>query len=322
MSKRPTVSVILPVYNAEKYLKYALDSILDQSFKDFELILLNDGSTDKSVEIINTYAASDDRIIPIHQENMGLVATLNKGIGIAKGKYIARMDADDISLPRRFETQVRLLDKNPNAVLCATNFDIINEYNEFLKLGVAPGFNEDIKRSMRLYNPIAHGSVMFKKSAFIDAGEYSSKVGPTEDYDLWIRLAELGEFTFSERSLFRWRINPEGITHSRNDVMRDATRKLVDNYRKTHPVTPYTPSQMRTLGRKYIDTFGGIGVTMKEVVLEDTYHIGIKALKEGSPLTGLRHILSVTFTGRTGLKITLERTVEYSLQKIRTLFNK
>lgn len=322
MSKTPEISVILPVYNAERYLKYAVDSILDQSYGNFELLLINDGSTDKSKELIDAYAKSDKRIIPIHQDNIGLVATLNKGIKLSKGTYIARMDADDISLPRRFEEQVKLLNSNKNAVLCGSCFDVINEYNEFIKLGVAPAFDEDLKRSMHLYNPIAHGSVMFKKSAFLKTDGYSSTVGPTEDYDLWIKLATLGDFVFSEKSVFKWRINPEGITHSRNDVMQDATKKLVTAYRKSDPVTPYSAKKMKQRGKEYINTFGSIGVIMKEIVLEDNYNLGVKAFKEGHPITGLKFITSVALIGRTGLKITTNRTLDYSLNAIRRRLKK
>lgn len=322
MPKTPVISVILPVYNAAQYLKYAVDSILDQTYEDFELILINDGSKDASKEIINRYAEQDDRIITVHQKNIGLVATLNKGIGLAKGTYIARMDADDISLPRRLKEQVRLLEENPHAVLAASCFDIINEYNEFLKLGVVPGMGEDVKRSMRLYNPIAHGSVMFRKDAFLKTDGYSDKVGPTEDYNLWIELAELGDFVISDKSLFRWRINPEGITHSNNDVMQEATQRLVKAYRESHPIKPYSVSRMKKLGAEYIKTYGSIGVIMKEIILEDNYNLGIKAFKEGHVATGVRFVASVAFTGRTGMKITFNRTFDYSISKVKKLLKK
>ena len=316
-TNNPTVSIVLPVYNGEDYLRYAVDSILDQSFTDFELLIINDGSSDSSADIIDAYAQKDSRIVAIHQKNLGLVATLNKAVELSKASLIARMDADDISLPRRLETQVDLFKKNPNAVLCGSCFDVINEYNEFLKLSVAPAFSRDLKRSLHLYNPIAHGSVMFKKEAFLKAGGYSGTVGPTEDYDLWIRLAELGDFIYSERSLFKWRINPEGITHSNNDVMQAATKKLVQKYRKENPVAPLSRSEVSKIGKKYVESFGAIGVIMKEVFLEDTYNIGIKSLKEGKPFDGVRHIFSMALTGRTGLKIAFSRTIEYSFAKIR-----
>lgn len=320
--KVPTVSVILPVFNAERYLKYAIDSILDQTYKDFELIIINDGSTDKSRSLIDDYAKSDDRIVVVHQENIGLVVTLNKAVKLARGTYIARMDGDDISLPRRLDIQVALMDENKKAVLCASCFDVINEYNEFVRLSTAPAFDKDLKRSMHLYNPIAHGSVMFRRQAFIKAGEYSTEVGPVEDYDLWIRLAALGDFIYSPHSLFRWRMNPDGITHTNNDVMQNATRKLVADYRKVDPVKPYRVQEMIELGRKYIDIYGAIGVIMKEIVLEDNYNLGIKSFKAGDVSLGVGFLISVAFTGRTGMTIVLNRTLTYTLQKIKSFVKK
>lgn len=313
----PTVSIILPVYNGERYLKYAVDSILDQTYSNFELIIINDGSSDGSKQLIDNYVNQDERIVAIHQENIGLVATLNKAVEISKGIYIARMDADDISLPRRLETQVTLMQNTPGAVLCASCFDVINEYNEFVRLSVAPAYNDDLKRSMHLYNPIAHGSVMYKKEAFLQVGGYSDTVGPTEDYDLWIRLSNIGQFVYSERSLFRWRMNPEGITHSNNHVMQTATKKLVEAFRSNDPVKPLTVKKMSQIGRSYISDYGAIGVIMKEVVLEDNYNLGIKAFKSKRLIYGIRFIYSVALTGRTGLSIVINRTLAYTIQKLK-----
>lgn len=322
MKKTPIVSIILPVYNAENYLKYAVDSMLDQTFKDFELILVDDGSKDSSRSLIDAYAKLDERIVAVHQKNIGLVATLNKAIDLAKGKYIARMDADDISLPRRLDTQVKLLEKNKKAVLCASCFDVINEYNEFVRLGLAPAHSQDLKRSMHLYNPIAHGSVMFTKKAFLEAGGYSGDVGPIEDYDLWIRMATKGDFVYSERSLFRWRMNPEGITYSRNGAMQKATSELAESYRIQDPVAPLRAKEMLQKGRDYIKEYGAIGVIMKEIILEDNYNLGIKSFKSGHVLAGCRFVLSVGLTGRTGVHIVFNRTTTYTFQKIKSLLKR
>ena len=112
-------------------------------------------------------------------------------------------------------------------------------------------------------------------------------------------------------------MNPEGITHSKNDVMQESTKKLAREFRNEHPVEPYSVKKMMHQGRKYINVFGSAGVIMKEIVLEDNYNLGIKAIKEGHVIRGLRFILSVALTGRTGLGITLNRTFDYSIKKIR-----
>src|SRR4051812_15533497 len=121
-SEAPKISVLLPVYNAEPYLKEAIDSVLQQTFADFELIIINDGSKDRSADIIKSY--TDKRILFIDQENIGLSATLNKGIALARGEYIARQDNDDISRPERFRKQVTYLDAHPRTMLLGTAAEI------------------------------------------------------------------------------------------------------------------------------------------------------------------------------------------------------
>ncbi len=125
----PEISIVLPAYNCESFLKEAIESLLNQTFKDFELIIINDGSTDKTEDVIKNF--SDPRIIyKKNEKNSGLVYTLNKGIDIAKGKYIARMDGDDISLPARLEKQKEILDEYPDIAVAASTITFINEKNE------------------------------------------------------------------------------------------------------------------------------------------------------------------------------------------------
>lgn len=184
----PAVSVILPVYNGEKYLREAIDSILSQTHTDFELLLMNDGSTDTSEAIIQSY--TDPRIVYVKNEsNKGLIYTLNKAIELAKGEYIARMDADDIALPARLENQLRYLKQSVAAIL-ATRVKLIDDEGKTL-----PDWEEDarnlsaheIKSFLLKDNCIAHPTVMGKASLFKAYGyRYNQKY--SEDYDLWLRL--------------------------------------------------------------------------------------------------------------------------------------
>ena len=184
----PKVSVILPVYNGQKYLKEAVDSILSQTFTDFELLLLNDGSTDDSELIIQSY--KDPRIVYLKNEiNQGLIFTLNKGIEVAKGEYIARMDADDIALPQRLEKQITRIDIGSAAVL-ATRVKLIDANTKPL-----PDWNDDvvntspqhIKNFLKSDNCIAHPTVMGRTALFKKYGyRYNQKY--SEDYDLWLRI--------------------------------------------------------------------------------------------------------------------------------------
>jgi len=205
----PMISVVMPVYNAQKYLDEAIQSILSQTYQDFEFIIINDGSKDKSLQIIEKYQNKDERIILISRENRGLVASLNEGIERAKGKYIARMDADDISLPQRFEKQIELMEKE-NLDICGAHFFIINESNKYLSARVVSCKTDFNKIILTRSVPFPHGTVMFRKSFY---KKHHLAYGDTlynkaEDYALWINFAKhnagisnVDEFLFKYRHL-------------------------------------------------------------------------------------------------------------------------
>ncbi|PIQ96963.1 MAG: hypothetical protein COV67_06700 [Nitrospinae bacterium CG11_big_fil_rev_8_21_14_0_20_56_8] len=187
----PKVSVVISVYNGEAYLRECVDSILNQTFTDFEFILLNNGSTDGTPEILDAYA--DPRIRVVHQENLGIPRALNRGIQLAQGELIARLDADDYSLPGRLERQVRFFDGHPDHVLCGGR-------HQFLLQGRTlpqwmPFVEEDagLKRIISRFNPFAHSVVMFRRQTFLEVGGYDEDFKATQDYELWVRLLEKGK---------------------------------------------------------------------------------------------------------------------------------
>lgn len=185
---KPKLSVILPVYNGQKYLPEAIASVLSQSFTDFELIIINDGSTDSSGEIIK--ALSDTRIRYFGQPNKGLAATLNRGISLAKGEYVARQDQDDVCLPSRFEKQVAFLDTNPDVGMVGSAAEIWvgNERtNRFLK---HPVDDASLTFGMLFDNHFVHSSVTIRRAVFARIGGYAedSLRQPPEDYELWSRV--------------------------------------------------------------------------------------------------------------------------------------
>lgn len=208
-NKNPIISVVMPVYNAENYLDEAIESILNQTYQDFEFIIINDGSEDKSLEIIEKYQKQDKRIVLISRENKGLIESLNEGIEKASGKYIARMDADDISLPERFEKQINLMIKE-KIDICGGHYFIIDENNRYLSSRVVSSKIDFNKIILSRSVPFAHGSVMFRKSFY---NENKLKYGNTEyikaeDYALWINFAEhnakisnVDDFLFKYRHL-------------------------------------------------------------------------------------------------------------------------
>jgi len=211
MDKTPLVSVIMPVYNAERFVKEAIKSILDQTYVDFELIIVNDGSTDKSEDIIKT--VTDPRIRLISQSNAGIIGALNAGLKVAQGTYIARMDADDISEPTRLEKQVTFLRGHPDIALCGTWAKTINDSGE--ETGIydyPPTMHAKIKRAMLRYNPFIHPSVMFAKQAIEKVGPYRQGHKHAEDYELWTRMVSQFKTANIPEQLLRYRITSDSIT--------------------------------------------------------------------------------------------------------------
>lgn len=202
MFPSPKITVIMPVYNCELYIREAVDSILNQTFTDFEFLIIDDASTDKTVAVIKTY--DDSRIQLIQKpENSGYSNSLNFGLKIAKGEYIARMDGDDISLPERFAKQVTFLDANVEVVMCGSWFNMIDS-DAVKKL---PEDHDAIKLTLLRRNCIAHPSVMMRKK-ILDKFNISYNVTrePAEDYDLWVRLLLFGKLHNLQEALLDYRI--------------------------------------------------------------------------------------------------------------------
>ena len=185
------ISVLMPVYNGEKYLGEAIESILNQTYTNFEFLIINDGSKDKSVEIIQEY--EDYRIKLIHnKENMGLIYTLNKGLDVANGKYIVRMDADDICLPDRLKLQVKFMEKHTNVGICSGNVISIDSKGKVISKKWWVGNNFPIEWLLMWENPIAHSSVIMRKSVLMENKLiYNDKKWYAEDYDLWCKMTSL-----------------------------------------------------------------------------------------------------------------------------------
>jgi glycosyltransferase involved in cell wall biosynthesis len=225
----PKITVLMPVYNCELYIQEAVDSILNQTFTDFEFLIIDDASSDKTVTIIKTY--NDLRIKLIEKPlNTGYTNSLNYGLTIASGEYIARMDGDDISLPERFAKQVAFLDKNLDVVLCGTALKIIDSY----RVICYPEFHEDIKLEMLKRNCIVHPSVMFKKSVLNNNYiKYDISKEPAEDYNLWTKLLLYGKLYNFQEVLLYYRVHQSQVSQKRNNIQVDSSiitqMELLDN---------------------------------------------------------------------------------------------
>lgn len=203
------VSVIMSVYNCEKFLKQAVDSILKQSYSDFELILIDDGSKDATAKMIESYASEDARIIPVYnQKNLGLTVNLNKAIRLSQGTYIARMDADDVALPQRFDKQIDYLDTHQDIDLVGSAAIDINEKGVELQLRKSPKTHKEIISLLPKANPIIHSTVMFRKDRFAAIEFYNESYRTTQDYEMWFRAAGKGlKFHNLEEVLLMYRMD-------------------------------------------------------------------------------------------------------------------
>jgi glycosyltransferase involved in cell wall biosynthesis len=218
---RPQVSVVLPVRNGGRFLAGAVASILAQTLTNFELIVVDDGSTDGSVAKLGELV--DRRVTVVRQAPLGLVAALTNALAHARSDYVARMDADDVSEPRRLERQVELLDARPEVGMVATWVTVVDEKGVELRREVLPLAHEDLARRLLLRNPFQHGSVVLRRKALEAAGGYRTDYGANEDYDLWRRLARVGELACVPEALYRYRVHAGTVT--RTDLDRVTHRE-------------------------------------------------------------------------------------------------
>ena len=204
---RPAISVVMSVYNGERFLAEAIDSVLSQTFADFEFLILDDGSSDGSAIIIERFATLDPRIRPIYRENRGLVASLNQLLAEARAPVIARMDADDIAYPYRFERQLAFLEAN-------TDYGVISSLTDDIDtdgLGVPyngphpPTDHEAFLLAVHHGNPLCHPSAMYRRDLVLGAEGYRRAFKHCEDYDLWLRLADLTKLCSLPEALLKYR---------------------------------------------------------------------------------------------------------------------
>lgn len=221
----PKISVIMPVYNAGKFLRQAIDSVLQQSFANFELIIINDGSTDDSEKTILNY--SDKRIRHFNQANQGLIATLNHLISEAKGLYIARMDQDDVSFPERLKIQSEFLAAHPSIGLVGSWVQVVDRNNDLLGTIKYPVAHDFIRANLALRTCFAHGSIMMRHSL---NPVYNRDFLHAEDYELWCRLALQTQMANIPRILYQWRFHPASTSSVSSQNQKSTAKKIQSAY--------------------------------------------------------------------------------------------
>jgi glycosyltransferase involved in cell wall biosynthesis len=237
----PLISVVLPVYNAEAYLQEAVTSILQQSYTHFEFILINDGSTDNSEKIC--LAFNDKRIIYIKNEtNLGLITTLNKGISLAKGEYIARMDADDVALPNRFKMQIEAFQRYTDALVVSSDYYSLNGSQKTKVCNRK--LSDEMKTTLLFATCFCHPTVMIKNNFAKLNLCYDATSKHVEDYKLWMDLSFHGKFYNVAEPLLLYRSHPQQVSALYNDTQLKNSNLLRENYLKQLGFT-FTEDELR-----------------------------------------------------------------------------
>ena len=236
----PLVSVILPTYNRGQYIAKAVESVWRQSYKNLELIIINDASTDATGELVSVFSKHNPRITILRNEtNLGIVASLNKGIGVAQGKYIARLDDDDIWCDdKKIEKQVDFLEKNPEYCLTGGGVIKIDKNGKEIVRYLLPEKDEDIRKTILINNAFAHTTVLFRKDTFLKVGGYDERFCFIEDWDLWLKMGKVSKFyNFQEFFVLYLDQEHDDPYHYRNYKIRrnvkinmELRKKYMDSY--------------------------------------------------------------------------------------------
>jgi hypothetical protein len=255
MSDAPAVSVVMSVYNGAKFLPEAVESILRQSWSNFEFVIVNDGSTDETWSILERYRSQDNRVRVVDQEKRGLTVSLNRGCSLSKGKFIARMDADDVAMPGRLESQMHFMETHPDVGVLGGAFDLIDAAGKKLGVSWLPCEDHEIRRLLLDSTAFLHPSVLMDRSALARAGGYR-EVKYAEDYDLWLRLAEQTKLANLREVIHQYRVHPDQVSVSKckeQALWTGAAKVAAECRRKGKPdpidtLTELTPEILETMG--------------------------------------------------------------------------
>lgn len=250
----------MAAFNAERYLAEAVASILAQTMRDFEFIIVDDGSTDRTPELLHQFAGQDPRVKILRQANRGLTCSLNAAARTARGELLARMDADDIAEPDRFERQASFLSQPDDCVALGTSLVLIDPDGETLAEQIAPiGHEAILDQLLHGKGAIPHSSAMIRRSAFEKVGGYREQFAAAQDLDLWLRLADIGRLANLPEPLLRYRLHADSVTTRKRELqlscaqqaVREARRRLGDPYADAFQIQPPPPSNRARIIRSW-----------------------------------------------------------------------
>lgn len=251
MKTQPLVSVLVPVFNGERYLSQALDSLQNQTYSNLEIILVNDGSTDGSAAIIDGFGGSDKRAVVVHKKNTGLTDTLNYGLSLANGVWLSRHDSDDIASVTKVERQINIVTANPSLVLIGSDFSTLTEATGQLRRYHLPTrHNQLVSRLQKVRSFFPHSSALFRLDAAHEVGGYDKDALCSEDWDLWLKFSELGEIASVPDSLVTIRKHHLQMTRNSGDVLPQAEALVssVLHHLRTDPVLKLSSQDLREMG--------------------------------------------------------------------------
>jgi glycosyltransferase involved in cell wall biosynthesis len=250
----PLVSIVIPVHNGEKYIKEAIDSCFAQSYANIEVIVVDDKSEDTTLDILRGYGDKIS-VIPVEKQN-GLGNVINIGIRASKGKYIARMDADDIMYPERVQKQVEYLESNPNCVAVGGQIDIVDENGSITGHREYAIEDKDIKKNRFLFMPFAHPAVTLRRSTVEDIGLYPENMWKVEDVKFFLILSTKGEFHNLEDTVLKYRMTFKTQSQS----------KMLDHFKKTNEIRKWAVKELN------------IKPTFREYVIWNMQKVGVRVL--------------------------------------------
>lgn len=302
----PKVTVLMSVFNEERYLRISIESILNQTFADFEFVIINDGSDDSTRTILDEYENQDKRIMVIDQEHSGLAKSLNKVITVARGKYIARMDADDIAMPHRLEKQVNYLDTNPAIGILGSNAQMIDLNGKYLRQRLMPSTGLNIIWTILISNPFIHPTIMIRRDILIENNlTYDETYTASQDYDLWTRMLKYTQGANLNEQLIEYRIG-QGITNTNREIQLmnhdKISMRTIQEQLPGLKITLEQVSQLRAMfigGREYAPPFESDRIVLSNIYL-NMFKIfmknhrrdpDLKALKRQKALVVTQHVI-------------------------------
>ena len=283
MASPPRVSVVLPVFNAEAFLGEAVESVLTQSLEDFELIAIDDGSTDGSRHILESFAARDGRVRLFARENRGLAATLNEGIQRAAAAYVAIMNADDVAMPERLAKEAAFLDAHPHVAAVGSQTQFFNVGATATPTTSLPCSPAAVRKLLGRGSPLSHPSVLFRRQAVVDIGLYRPQLVPAEDYDLWLRLSERHDLANLPDMLLRYRVHPGQSTARAYEAVAIASLAAQAAARARLAGRPDPVAGLASIGREVAEQLGITAAEISRHAIENALSRSETLLTMGAP---------------------------------------